>query len=164
MTIDDERPLTEDMKRIVAEQKLAFVATVCPDGTPNLSPKGTIAVWDDTHLVFADIRSPRTVANLKVNPAIEINVVDPFVRKGYRFKGTAELVTNGDLFQKMLDFYRTRRADTARSRPLPTIRAFVLMTVEAALPLISPAYDDGTDESVIRASWVAYFRKLNEPE
>lgn len=52
MTIDDERPLTEDMKRIVAEQKLAFVATVCPDGTANLSPKGTIAVWDDTHLVF----------------------------------------------------------------------------------------------------------------
>lgn len=103
MTIDDERPFTEDMKRIVAEQKLAFVATVCPDGTPNLSPKGTIAVWDDTHLVFADIRSPGTVANLKVNPTIEINVVDPFVRKGYRFKGTAELVTSGDLFQKMLD-------------------------------------------------------------
>lgn len=76
MTIDDERPFTEDMKRIVAEQKLAFVATVCPDGTPNLSPKGTIAVWDDTQLVFADIRSPGTVANLKVNPTIEINVVD----------------------------------------------------------------------------------------
>lgn len=164
MTIDDERPLTEDMKRVVAEQKLAFVATVCPDGTPNLSPKGTIAVWDDTHLVFADIHSPGTVANLKVNPTIEINVVDPFVRKGYRFKGTAELVTGGDLFQKMLDFYRTRRVDTARTRPLPTIRAFVLMTVKAALPLISPAYDDGTDESEIRTSWVVYFRKLNEPE
>jgi uncharacterized protein len=163
-TKDDERPFTEDMKRIVAEQKLAFVATVCPDGTPNLSPKGTIAVWDDTHLVFADIRSPGTVANLKVNPTIEINVVDPFVRKGYRFKGTAELVTGGDLFQKMLDFYRTRRVDTARTRPLPTIRAFVLMTVNTALPLISPAYDDGTDESVIRASWVAYFRTLNQPE
>ncbi|WP_157467826.1 pyridoxamine 5'-phosphate oxidase family protein [Edaphobacter aggregans] len=35
--------LTADMKRVVAEQRLAFVATVCPDGTPNLSPKGTIA-------------------------------------------------------------------------------------------------------------------------
>jgi len=70
MTIDDERPFTDDMKRIVAQQKLAFVATVCPDGTPNLSPKGTIAVWDDTHLVLADIRSPGTVANLKVNPRL----------------------------------------------------------------------------------------------
>lgn len=42
--------LTADMKRVVAEQRLVYVATVCPDGTPNLSPKGTIAVWDDDHL------------------------------------------------------------------------------------------------------------------
>jgi predicted pyridoxine 5'-phosphate oxidase superfamily flavin-nucleotide-binding protein len=53
--------LTADMKRVVVEQRLAFVATVCPDGTPNLSPKGTISVWDDDHLVFADIRSPGTI-------------------------------------------------------------------------------------------------------
>jgi hypothetical protein len=50
--------LTADMKRVVDEQRLGFVATVCPDGTPNLSPKGTTAVWDDDHLVFANIRSP----------------------------------------------------------------------------------------------------------
>jgi len=31
--------LTEDMKRVVNEQRLGFVATVCPDGTPSLSPK-----------------------------------------------------------------------------------------------------------------------------
>lgn len=36
--------LTEEMQRLVEEQRLALVATVCPDGTPNLSPKGTIAV------------------------------------------------------------------------------------------------------------------------
>jgi predicted pyridoxine 5'-phosphate oxidase superfamily flavin-nucleotide-binding protein len=39
--------LTADMKRVVEEQRLGFVAAVCPDGTPNLSPKGTTAVWDD---------------------------------------------------------------------------------------------------------------------
>lgn len=42
--------LTDDMKRVVEEQRLGFVATVCPDGTPNLSPKGTTAVWDDDRL------------------------------------------------------------------------------------------------------------------
>ncbi len=59
--------LTDDMKRVVKEQRLAFIATVCPDGTPNLSPKGTTAVWDDDHLIFVDIRSPGTVANLRQN-------------------------------------------------------------------------------------------------
>src|SRR5919201_4351 len=82
-------PITADMKRVVLEQRLGFAATVCPDGTPNLSPKGTTTVWDDEHLVFAAIHSPNTVRNLRQNPAIEINVVDPIVRKGYRFKGNA---------------------------------------------------------------------------
>src|SRR5678815_1661474 len=76
--------LTADMKRVVEEQRLGFVATVCRDGTPNLSPKGTTAVWDDDHLVFANIRSPGTLANLRQNASVEVNVVDPFVRKGYR--------------------------------------------------------------------------------
>lgn len=39
--------LTADMKRVIEHQRLAYVATVCPDGTPNVSPKGTLAVWDD---------------------------------------------------------------------------------------------------------------------
>jgi uncharacterized protein len=30
--------LTEDMKRVIEEQRLGFVATSGPDGTPNLSP------------------------------------------------------------------------------------------------------------------------------
>lgn len=47
--------LTEDMQRVIREQRLGYVASVCPDGTPNLSPKGTTTVWDDEHLVFADI-------------------------------------------------------------------------------------------------------------
>ena len=80
--------LTDDMRRVLDEQQLGFIATVCPDGTPNLSPKGTTAVWDDEHLVFADICSPTTISNLRRNPALEINVVDTLSRKGYRFKGT----------------------------------------------------------------------------
>lgn len=78
--------LTEDMKRVLNEQRLGFIASVCPDGTPNLSPKGTTTVWDDEHIIFADICSPGTVANVQQRPIVEINVVDPVARKGYRFK------------------------------------------------------------------------------
>jgi hypothetical protein len=154
--------LTADMRRVVGEQRLAFVATVCPDGTPNVSPKGTIAVWDDEHLVFADIRSPRTIANLKKNPAVELNIVDPFARKGYRFKGTGRVVADGELFQEILDFYRGRWVDTSKNRE-SRIRGFVLIKVESALPLISPAYDDGSsDEQSIRKYWISHFARLNE--
>ena len=91
--------LTDDMKRVVNQQRLGHVATVCPDGTPNLSPKGTTLVWDDNTLVFADLRSPGTVQNLLRNPAVEINVIDPILRKGYRFKGTATVVSDGALYE-----------------------------------------------------------------
>ena len=149
--------LTEDMKRVVSEQRLGFVATVCPDGTPNLSPKGTTAVWDDDHIVFADIRSPATVSNLRRNPSTEINVVDPMVRKGYRFKGVASVVTEGALFERILDFYRTERnLDEGRTR----IRSFVLVKINEAMPLISPAYDQGLIEEQVREKMQRYFDSL----
>jgi uncharacterized protein len=142
--------LTEDMKRAVDTQ-LGFVATVCPDGTPNLSPKGTTAVWDNDHLVFAHIHSSGTVANLRSNPSIEINVVDQLVRKGYRFKGTAVVHTGGDVFERGVGFYEARGTPKARER----IRAIVTVTVEQALPVISPAYDLGATEDELRELWIA---------
>src|SRR5262249_4318998 len=143
----------EDMKRVVREQRLSFVATVCPDGTPNLSPKGSTAVWDDEHLVFADIRSPGTVANLRCNPAVEINIVDWFVRKGYRFKGTATVLTEGAQFQEIRAFYERQGILDAPRR----IRAIVLVQVEQALPLISPAYDRDVTEEQVRNQWERYY-------
>jgi predicted pyridoxine 5'-phosphate oxidase superfamily flavin-nucleotide-binding protein len=145
--------LSEDMQRVIAEQRLGFVATVCPDGTPNLSPKGTTAVWDGDHLVFADIRSPQTVENLRHNPALEINVVDPFARTGYRFKGTATLLTAGPLFEGALAFFRER----GTNHPIRTV---VLVRVTRALPLVSPAYDRGMSEAEVRLRWEAHYESL----
>jgi uncharacterized protein len=145
--------LTDDMKR-VAEAELGFVATVCPDGTPNLSPKGTTTVWDDDHLVFADIHSPGTVANLRQNPSIEINVVDQLVRKGYRFKGTAVVHAEGDVFEQGVRFYEARGTVRARER----IRSIVIVEVDRAEAVISPAYDLGMTEDELRET---YLRRLN---
>jgi len=122
--------LTEDMKQVVREQRLGFAATVCPDGTPNLSPKGTTAVWDDEHLIFADIRSPQTVQNLRANPAIEVNVVDPIARTGYRFKGQATVVDGGQLFEQILAFYEAGDAPVTDAGT--RVRAAVLVNVERA--------------------------------
>jgi hypothetical protein len=73
---------------------------VTPDGKPNLSPKGSLKVWDDETVVFADIASPGTMRNLRGNPFIEINLVDPFLRRGFRFKGRAEVYESGPLLRK----------------------------------------------------------------
>ena len=149
--------ISEDMRRVVREQRLGYAATVCPDGTPNLSPKGTTAVWDADRLIFADIRSPGTVENLRHNPTIEINVVDPISRKGYRFKGTGMVLTEGDLFDEALEFYREHGV-------VNEIQAVVLVEVERALPLTSPVYDLGATEEEVRERWERHHEALRKDE
>ncbi len=139
--------LNADVRRIVDEQRLGFVATVNPDGTPNLSPKGSIRVWDDDCLLFGDIRSPVTVRNLENNPAIEINVVDPISRKGYRFRGTAEILRTGPTYDRAAAFLKESGVSGA-------FGAVVSVRVEVVSPVISPAYDSGASEAEIRATWL----------
>ena len=147
------RSLTADIRRVVEQQRLGFVATVCPDGTPNLSPKGTTAVWDDDHLIFANIRSPGTLANLRHNGHVEVNVVDPFVRKGYPFKGSASIVDSGPLYDQLLAFYRERGSQHA-------IREIVMIQVQAAQPIDSTAYDLGLTEEEVRDRMERHFQSL----
>ena len=147
--------ITPEIQKFVNVEKLGFVSTTCPDGTPNLSPKGTVKVWGADSLVFLDIHSPGTVNNLKHNPAIEINVVDIFIRKGYRFKGTAQVISEGDTFLEILASY----GDAAKKY---TIENVVLVRVNRILPITSPAYDTGATESEIKQRWIDYWEKLND--
>jgi predicted pyridoxine 5'-phosphate oxidase superfamily flavin-nucleotide-binding protein len=146
--------LTADMKRALAEHSPVYAATVCPDGTPNLSPKGTAMAWDDRHIVFLDLNSPQTVGNLRAAPHIEINVVDPFRRKGFRFKGVAQVLTEGPLYEEIVSYYERHRS-IARRR----VRAVVCLEVRQARPLISPAYDEGATEQQVVADWSERFRR-----
>jgi len=93
--------LSEEAKKIISEIHPALVATTGKDGKPNVSPKGSFQVIDDEHIAFADVASPRTVANLKENPKITAIVFDPSTRKGCRIWGKAEILEKGELFDKV---------------------------------------------------------------
>lgn len=134
---------------MVLEQRLGFVATTRQDGTPSLSPKGTTTVRDDERLMFADIASPGTVANLRENQAIEINVVDPIIRKGYRFRGRAQLHEEGPEYEACLHLMAKHGLQVDHDR----VRTVVVVEVEAAEPLISPVYMSGTNEEEVAALW-----------
>jgi uncharacterized protein len=141
--------LTDDMKRVVREQRLGFCATVCEDGSPNLSPKGSTYVLDDDHLFFAHIRSPQTVANVRRGSQVEVNVVDSLVRKGYRFKGPGEIHEPGTRVYAAATALMREAGSTLVDR----VKAIVLIKVREARPLVSPIYDDGrtTEDEVIAA-------------
>jgi hypothetical protein len=104
-------------------------------------------------VAFGEIRSPGTIRNIRANPRVEVNFVDVFVRKGYRFAGTATVVERGEeRFEILLPALRSAFAHR--------IRAIVTIAVTRALPLTSPAYDDGSMEPELRRTWTARFRVL----
>ena len=91
--------LSEEAKKAIAEFGAALVATASKDGKPNVSLKGSFRVLDDEHVIFADIASPRTMANLRENPQLSVMVFDPSTCKGCRVWGkTVEILDSGSLF------------------------------------------------------------------
>jgi len=142
--------ISDEIKHFLERQKLGFVATISPDNTPNVSPKGTILAWDDEHLIFADIKSPQTISNLKNNPSVEINVVDPILRKGYRFKGKGMILKDNEEFSKILKFYGDKGIKSK-------INAVVMVRVDTLSEVISPLYDLGFSEEEIKEKWKKHY-------
>ena len=142
--------ISVDMEAIISRAILSFVATINEDGTPNLSPKASLTVRNGG-LYFADIASPRTIMNLQRNPAVEINVVDIFERRGYRFTGRGWVLPRGDEEYRMIaDWVR------AKNGPEYPVDHVVRIDIRSITPLLSPAHvfaDPPREQEEIRNSY-----------
>ena len=145
--------ISQEIKDFLDLQKLGYVATVSSDGKPNISPKGTIIAWTSKILAFADIRSPDTMKNLQNNPFVEINVIDPLLRRGYLFKGQARIIKGNSQFEEILTHYRKKGIKSP-------INAIVLVDVSEVSEVISPLYDMGISEQEIKSNWKKHFESL----
>ncbi len=145
--------ITQEIKDFLNLQKLGYVATVSSDGKPNISPKGTIIAWTSEVLAFADIRSPDTIKNLQNNPHVEINVIDPLLRKGYLFRGQAKIIKDNSQYEEILNHYREKGIKSP-------INSIVLVDVSEVSEVTSPLYDMGISEQEIKSKWKKYFESL----
>ena len=93
--------MSEEVKAAIKEYRPGIIASANKAGKPNVSPAGSTHVIDDEHVAFANVASPTTVANLKENPQVAVICINPTQRKGCRVWGRAEIVTSGELFDKM---------------------------------------------------------------
>ncbi|MCD5409215.1 MAG: pyridoxamine 5'-phosphate oxidase family protein [Methanocellales archaeon] len=103
--------IDDELKEAISRIRPAMVATANKGGQPNVSPKGSVRLLDDRHLLFADIRSPNTIKNLRENPYLSMIGLDPTSRKGWRIWGKAvEIATSGDLYDQLCDQFKDKGA------------------------------------------------------
>jgi predicted pyridoxine 5'-phosphate oxidase superfamily flavin-nucleotide-binding protein len=105
--------------------KMGWVATASSDGVPNVTPKGSLRLLDGEHLLFADLFSLKTRANLEQNPKVAVTVIEPGSPHGYQIKGTAAMIDSGPLFDQ------TVQAIKEKMPALPRPKYVVKITVES---------------------------------
>lgn len=93
--------IPDDAREFLEEGRLAYVATASADGIPHCVPKGSMAMLDDEHLVFADLYDGTTRSNIEANPRVAVTLVNPPAYRGYMFRGSASIVPRGDGFDQI---------------------------------------------------------------
>jgi len=84
---------------------------------------------------------------------LEINVVNPLTRKGYRFKGRSQILKDNDEFSKIITFYKKKGIKSK-------INAVVKVRVETISEVTSPLYDLGFSEKEIKEKWQKHYLSL----
>jgi hypothetical protein len=149
--------LTDEMKRVLAEHSLGYVATIAADGSPSLSPKATFLSFGDDKIMFGEMRSPITVKNIAANPMVEVNFVDVLARKGFRCKGVAVFHARGT---KQFELCLAEFAKVREQTLLDMFNGIVLIDLVRCSMLISPAYETGETEESLRAAFKEIYTKL----
>jgi predicted pyridoxine 5'-phosphate oxidase superfamily flavin-nucleotide-binding protein len=118
---------------ILARGHIIWVATVAPDGMPNVSIKGSGGLLDDEHLYFADLYSHETLENLEHDPRVAVGIHDPQSKVAMQVKGHAELIDEGDLFDEVK--VRERLVAISDRLDLPPLKHVVRITVDSVIDL-----------------------------
>ncbi len=91
--------LTQEMKDMIASQQ-CFIGTTDKKGNPNVAPKRSTRVLNDTSLIFTEGTGGATYENIKNGSKVSVAVVNRDSVDGYRFIGKPEIVKEGELYDK----------------------------------------------------------------
>jgi predicted pyridoxine 5'-phosphate oxidase superfamily flavin-nucleotide-binding protein len=113
--------LTKEMKEMIESQQ-CFHATVSKEGLPNNAPKRSTRVLNDETLIFTEGTGGRTFQNILDGSKVAVAVVNREILDGYRFIGTPEVLTSGDVYDKS--------AEMSLKAGMPKPRAVILIKID----------------------------------
>lgn len=127
--------LTQAIKNAVGKSVLCWLATSTLDGQPNVSPKEIFTYADSDKIVIANIASPNTLRNVKVNPKVCVSFIDVLVQKGFQVKGYAVVMTKAD--DRFANYHDLLYKLSGPDFPFSSIFE---ITIEQVKPILAPKY------------------------
>jgi predicted pyridoxine 5'-phosphate oxidase superfamily flavin-nucleotide-binding protein len=103
--------LTSEMKYAIERAELFPVATASNTGIPNVVPVKCLHVAADDLLWITDNYLHKTLTNLRENPQAAIYVWSSEPRMCFQIKGTVEIKTEGEEYERMKMLIRQKNAD-----------------------------------------------------
>ena len=104
--------LTDEMKELMSKQ-LAYISTVSAEGAPNVGPKRTMRIYDDSTLIYNENTGRQTLCNLRFNKRASVAYVNWEKLDGYRFVGKAEVFTEGKVFDEATEWAKGKAPKAA---------------------------------------------------
>ena len=113
--------LTQEMKEMILTQQ-CFHATVSTEGVPNNAPKRSTRIFDDETLIYNEGTGGNTWKNILDGSKISVAVVNREIVDGFRFFGTPEAFTSGEIYDQA--------AELSAKAGMPKPKAVILIHID----------------------------------
>lgn len=133
---------------------LCWLATVSPEGAPNVSPKEIFALHDDETLVVADIRSPNSVRNIQSNPKVCLSFIDVFRQKGFKVDGEAIVIARET--PEFREFGRDLLEMAGNDFPIQNIIHIRIVRISRILAPSYSLFPDQSEADKMESAYTAY--------
>ena len=85
-----------------ADGLTCLVGTASADGYPQISPKGSVLVFDPETLAYWERARRSALDNVAANPNVVIYYRNPARHLAWRFHGAAEVYDNGPIWEEVM--------------------------------------------------------------
>lgn len=133
--------LDAHVQEMARHSVLCWLATADGQGRPNVSPKEIFEVFDDHHMVVANIASPQSVRNIESNRQVCLAFIDVWVQKGYKVMGSARNIPRASA-----DFGVWAHRLLNMAGPRFPIHSVIVVRAQSVQPIWAPSYQLHPDE------------------
>ncbi len=89
--------INSKVKDYIDKSVLCWLATSNAENQPSVSPKEIFSAYLDNSLIIANIASPNSIKNIRVNNQVCVSFIDVLVQKGFKIYGKAEIINKNHI-------------------------------------------------------------------